>query len=118
MIVDEAESAPLEAHLKNETRLATSRLATVEVARAVKLANPDPLAQAEVARVIAGCLLVDVDEPILASAADLTSVELPALDAIHLASALQIDSRELIAYDRRLVQAAERFGLRTASPGA
>ena len=38
-------------------------------------------------------------------------------DAIHLASGLYIDGDELVAYDRRLLDAAEAQGLQVAAPG-
>lgn len=66
---------------------------------------------------LAACLLVDVTDQVLRSAASLASRELRTLDAIHLATALHIDADELVAYDRRLVRAAEREGLRVAAPG-
>jgi|EndMetStandDraft_8_1072994.scaffolds.fasta_scaffold386261_2 hypothetical protein len=40
------------------------------------------------------------------------------LDAIHLESALRIEADELLAYDRRLVEATSHHGIRVASPGA
>jgi hypothetical protein len=41
------------------------------------------------------------------------------LDAVHLASALRIqaDLQVLVAYDKRLLSAAEEVGLPTAAPG-
>ena len=39
------------------------------------------------------------------------------LDAIHLATALYVDADEVVAYDRRLLDAAEEQGLSTAAPG-
>ena len=38
-------------------------------------------------------------------------------DAVDLATALYIDADELVAYDRRLLDAAEEQELSTASPG-
>jgi uncharacterized protein len=118
LILDEPESPALEAYLEKRPRLATSRLAGFEVARAIKVANSEPAAHAEAAELLERCLLVDVDEPILDRAAELASVELRALDAIHLASAEYLDPAGVIAYDRRLLEAAIGVGLRTASPGA
>ena len=45
---------------------------------------------------------------------------LRALDAIHLASALEVgdDLGAFLAYDRELVAAARALGLQTLSPGA
>jgi predicted nucleic acid-binding protein len=40
------------------------------------------------------------------------------LDAIHLASALEVGADEMIVYDRRLADAARANGLTVTSPGA
>jgi uncharacterized protein len=63
-------------------------------------------------------MLIDVTDGLLRSAADLAWASAPTLDAIHLASALRIGADELVAYDRRLVEAAAVRGLAVASPGA
>ena len=62
--------------------------------------------------------MVRVGEPLLDRAADLEPGELRALDAIHLASALEIgpDLGVMIAYDIRLRAAAEAYGLAVESP--
>jgi predicted nucleic acid-binding protein len=62
--------------------------------------------------------MIEVDDGILARAAELATRELRALDAIHLASVEYIEPAALVAYDRRLLEAAARAGFRTASPGA
>lgn len=72
----------------------------------------------EADRLLKACELVEVDDSILDHAKKLVDPGLRALDAIHLASALLVGPHELIAYDRRLLRAAERAGLNTASPGA
>jgi uncharacterized protein len=118
LVLDEPESTALEDYLDPGAELATSRLATVEVRRAIKVANDEPAVHAEATRLFERCLLLDIDERILSRASDLTSVQLRALDAIHLASAESLGPQELIAYDRRLLRAAEAAGLRTCSPGA
>jgi predicted nucleic acid-binding protein len=117
LVLDEPESAALSDYLGDDPEIATSRLALVEVTRAIKVANDDPEVHAEAASLFDRCLLLDVDDPVLDRAAQLSSIQLRALDAVHLASALQVGSEELVAYDRRLVEAAGRAGLRTASPG-
>ncbi|MBA3717638.1 MAG: type II toxin-antitoxin system VapC family toxin [Actinobacteria bacterium] len=118
LILDEPERAALESYLKDGLQLASSRLATVEVSRAVKVANGGPAGRVEAESLLQRCFLVDVDDEILARAAELASRELWALDAIHLASAEYLGPKELIAYDSRLLRAAQSAGLRTASPGA
>jgi uncharacterized protein len=97
--------------------LATSRIALVEVSRATGLANPSEEVREETRRLLAACLLVDVSDRVLRNAAVLTSREVRTLDAVHLATALYIEAEEVIAYDRRLLEAAGKQGLRVASPG-
>ena len=97
--------------------LVASRVALVEVARAVKLANPSQQAQVDVDRLLSSCMLVDVTAELLSVARTLVSPALRTLDAIHLASALRVRADELLAYDRRLLEAAGHCGLASATPG-
>jgi uncharacterized protein len=116
-VIEEDQSAELEKHLGNDAVIATSRLALVEVPRATKIANPSEELEHETRRLLDACLLVDVTDRLLRSAASLASREVRTLDAIHLATALYIDPDELVAYDRRLLDAAEERGLPVAAPG-
>jgi predicted nucleic acid-binding protein len=95
--------------------LATSRIALVEVLRAVGIANPSPKAQSRAAELLASCLLIDVSRELLLAASRLTSREVRTLDAVHLASAQWVAADGVLAYDRRLVEAArrERFVVHT-----
>lgn len=117
LVIEEAESAGLESHLAGDVVLATSRLALVEVPRAARMANPSQELQNEARRLLDACLLVDVGDRVLASAADLASRQVRTLDAVHLATALYIDADQLVAYDRRLLDAARAQGLQVAAPG-
>lgn len=116
LVVEEPETTALERHLQGDLVLATSRVATVEVARAVALANPAAEAQVEVDRLLGSCMLVAIGTETLRSARRLAGGDVRTLHAIHLASALRIDADELIAYDRRLIAAAASNGLVVASP--
>lgn len=118
LVVEEPESSILQRHLAEDTLLATSRIALVEVPRATGLANPAPEVAAETERLLDACMLIDVTDGLLHVAAGLASSAVTTLDAIHLASALRIDADELVAYDRRLAAAAAEHGLAVASPGA
>jgi predicted nucleic acid-binding protein len=117
-VIEEPESADLEGHVGDDAVLATSRLAILEVPRAARIANASDELQQEVRRLLAACLLVDVSDGVLRSAADLASRTVRTLDAVHLATALYIDADELVAYDRRLLDAAAAQGLRVAAPGS
>lgn len=118
LVIDEPESGALERHLADRPVLSTSRVALVEVRRATAQANPAPEVQGETERLLSSCLLIDVTDGLLRAAADLASRSGRTLDAIHLASALRINPDELLAYDRRLVEAAAERRLAVASPGA
>ena len=117
LVIDEPESVELQNHLATDVVLATSRLALVEVPRAARIANPSEELQQEAQRLLAACLLVDVSDHVLRSAAPLASRKIRTLDAVHLATALYIDADELVAYDRRLLTAAAAQGLPVAAPG-
>jgi uncharacterized protein len=97
--------------------IATSRIAQVEVPRATSLANPSEEVREETGRLLQACLLVAVGDRVLRNAAEITSREVRTLDAIHLSTALYIEADELIAYDRRLLAAAEAQGVAAAAPG-
>jgi uncharacterized protein len=120
LVVDEPESDALAAHLaeRGGPVLATSRIAVVEVTRAVSLANPSADARAVAERLVRSCVLVNVSDSILRRAAMLASMDVRSLDAIHLASAERTSPDELLVYDRRLAAAALAIGLTIAAPGA
>jgi predicted nucleic acid-binding protein len=118
LVIEEPESSALERHLVGRPVLAASRVAIVEVSRATAIANPVPEVRAETHRLLAACMLIDVTAGLLDAAARLASAAVRTLDAIHLASALRIEADELLAYDRRLMEAATQHGIPVASPGA
>ena len=116
LVIEEPESAALAAYLEATPHvLATSRLALVEVQRAVAIANPSAQARAEAERLLDSCLLVDVGDSLLRAAAR-TSREVRTLDAVHLASAQRVGADGVVAYDRRLAQAADHAGFSVAEP--
>jgi predicted nucleic acid-binding protein len=117
LVVREPESDHLRAYLDDGPVIATSRIATVEVARAAAVADPRAEVQRRVDHLLDYCLLVDVTAGVLQNARRLASVTLRSLDAIHLASALQVAPDEFVAYDQRLLAAAQAQGLRVAQPG-
>lgn len=117
LVIEEPESEAL-AHYVDEVNpvLATSRVALVEVVRAVGLANPSADARDEAIRAVKSCLLVDVTDVVLRSAAGLASLTVRTLDAIHLASAQRVGADEVLVYDERLREAAAASGFATAAP--
>ena len=118
LVIEEPESQALERHITDAPVLATSRMALVEVPRATAIANPAPEVREAAARLMTSCMLIDVTDELLRAAAGLASRAVRTLDAVHLASALRIEADELVAYDRRLLEAAAERGLAVSSPGA
>ncbi len=115
LVVEEPETQALSRHLRGR-QLTTSELAIIEVARVERLAEPKRLTGATARGVLAEVDLVSLARPILDRAAELTSRRVRSLDAIHLATALEVDPGEVVAYDRRLLDAAAAAGLSVASP--
>jgi predicted nucleic acid-binding protein len=118
LVITEAESEAIAQWLETSNAiLATSRLAIVEVTRAVGIANPDPEARAEADRLLASCVLIDVSDELIRSAAGLASSRVRSLDAIHLASARRVEADAMVVYDERLAGAARDVGIPIVQPG-
>lgn len=117
LVIDEPESAPLRRHLRRRGPLASSALARTEVLRALLDEGDAGLALGR--DVLCRLNLVRVNDRILNAAGSLLPSELRSLDAIHLATALQLgdDVRQIITYDERMAAAAAALGLRASSPG-
>jgi predicted nucleic acid-binding protein len=117
LVIEEPESDALETHLADHPAvLVTSRLATVEVARAAELADPSEETREEVERLLRSCTLVAVSAQVLGASRRLTSATVRTLDAIHLATALRVEVDALLAYDHRLQAAARAQGLTVLAP--
>lgn len=67
---------------------------------------------------LAGLALVPVDDKVMSAAARVEPSSLRTLDALHLATALSLgaDIGVLIAYDQRLLAAADQHNIPTARP--
>jgi len=117
----EAETQALRTHLSQHQHLITSRLATVEVPRALKRRGPESEASAgePMREVLEHLQVIELDEAISVVAAALAPASLRSLDAIHLASVLAIGAEltEVVTYDLRLAAAARSAGLEVRSPG-
>jgi predicted nucleic acid-binding protein len=105
--------------------LLSSELAVTEVPRAIRRAAAhDPALELELLISRAGELLdavalLPVDRAILAAAGALEEPVLRALDAIHLAAAIDLSPIDaFVSYDERQSAAARLAGLRTVDPGA
>jgi predicted nucleic acid-binding protein len=120
----EPESAALRTFLA-EADLISSELVVTEVPRAIRRAaadDPDqplgPLLELA-SEVLDAIALLPVDRAILAAAGGLSEPVLRALDAIHVAAAVDLSPIDaFVGYDQRQSAAARLAGLRTVSPGA
>jgi uncharacterized protein len=123
LVRDEPESQALRAFLA-DADLVTSDLALTEILRAVRRAvDDDPALPLDLLLERAGALmeaiaLRPVDRPLLLAAGALDEPALRALDAIHLASALDVHPVDaFVTYDERQAAAARLADLRTMGPG-
>ncbi|NKE57974.1 type II toxin-antitoxin system VapC family toxin [Lentzea sp. PSKA42] len=113
----EAETDDLVAWLGERADLVTSSLARVELMRALR-------EEGEAEKRQAATILVDIDQvPMtfdLLDAAGALPQPVRSLDAIHLASAIRLRDvlEAFVAYDKRLLAAADEVGLLTVAPGA
>jgi uncharacterized protein len=116
LVVEEAETAALELYIaEREPIITTSRIAVVEIARALVTADLERDNRSEAERLLRSYFLIDVSGPILDDAAGLTT-SVRSLDAIHLASARHVGPDEVLVYDRRLARAAADLGFVIAQP--
>ena len=117
MVIEEPESAALDHYLRAERYvLTTTRLAIVEVTRAVKVANGSAEVEREALRLLNSCLLVNVSDSLIRQAARMSSERIRSLNAIHLATAVHVEPDAALVYDRRLEEAMSAEGLTTVAP--
>lgn len=99
---------------------ASSLLAEIEVFRALRSRldrGLDPAAFAAASdHALDGIRRHPIDPDVVALARIVGPPTLRSLDAIHLATALQLGTDLLLAYDERLLAAANELGIRTSSP--
>jgi predicted nucleic acid-binding protein len=116
LIVREAETDALRRYLSPAESLTSSILATVEVSRAVARTAPD--SKAEMAAALESLVVVAFDARIAARAAALGPPSLRTLDAIHLATALELGDEltAFVSYDDRLSAAARDLGIPVVAP--
>lgn len=123
LLVREAESEAVETELLQWNKLATSVVTEVELPRAIARAReerPDAVIDGSVVLqgVLASAAIVPLSVDIVAKARDVSPVHVGALDAIHVASALNL-GRELAAvatYDHRMQEALARIKVEVLAP--
>jgi hypothetical protein len=113
LVVAEAESEALRLVVRGTT-LISSRVAVIEVTKAVARLDPTIDPQSVLARLA----FVELDADLAQIAAGTGPASLRALDAIHVASALRVapDIEAFVTYDERQASAARRAGLSVATP--
>jgi hypothetical protein len=116
LVHPEAESMPLRTWLaRHPDDLISSALIRAESRRA--LLRNDPVGLANLPRVLSVIAQIPLTEEVLDRAAMLPDPALRTLDAIHLASAHVIPGvKTMLAYDKRLAEAARNAGVTVASP--
>jgi predicted nucleic acid-binding protein len=120
LVKAEPESRPLAVWIDERAaeRSVSSTLAKVEVLLAVRRGGDRFVERAR--SMIDELDLLAISDEVIDSAAVVDSPGLRSLDAIHLATALSIRDAltGMVVYDRRLFDAAARFGLDPIRPGA
>ena len=120
LVWSEPETLALQAFLaqKPEVLLVSSSLLTVEARRAALREDAAQLPRADLLLTRIG--QVGVTRAVVEAASRLPDPSVRSLDAIHVATALQLrpDLDAVVTYDRRLASAAEQQGLPVASPGS
>jgi len=116
LIVREAETDELRRYVDSAGPLTSSILATVEVSRV--LARVAPESTAAMTAVFEALAVVAFDARIAARASALSPAGLRTLDAIHLATALELGDEltAFVSYDERLSAAARNLGLPVVAP--
>jgi len=117
LVVEELESPALREALRDRPRRVCSAIALIEVHLAAARRSPAP-SSGRVRAILAGLTLIPVDQLTLETAAGLGEYRVGALDAIHLATAMSLgeDLDSFIAYDERLLTAAETGALIVKQP--
>ena len=115
LVVPEQETDALTAYVDQQAVLTSSSLARVEVMRTVRPHGPAAILAGR--SLLAQLDLVQLDDELLDLAAEI-DLPLRSLDAIHVASALELGDalRALITYDAQMTRAAEALGLPVAAP--
>ena len=99
--------------IRSKSSLISSALLETELRRVALKAGESQTRASDILSRIDQVLL---DQPILRSAGLLKGPFLRSLDAIHIQTALTIGAGGVLTYDKRMVEAAEYFGMEVHSP--
>jgi uncharacterized protein len=122
LVREETESDALRAFFA-DADVVSSELILTEIPRAVRRAVaydtmlPRDLLLERAGALIDAIALRPLDRALLAGAGALAEPALRALDAIHVASAVDLQIEAFVTYDDRQAAAARLAGLRTMAPG-
>jgi predicted nucleic acid-binding protein len=116
LVVPEAETQALLAHLQRWSVAVSAALLRTEALRAATRASPATMLA--VRRALRDLAFIDLSRDLLDHAGTLAPAGLRSLDAVHLAAALSLgdDLDELVTYDDRMIAAAGASGIVVASP--
>jgi uncharacterized protein len=116
LVVEEHESGALRDLLERDPDQLASAIVEIEVVRAVRHVAPELVPHAQ--RVVSQLAVVEPTQPIRSRAALLDPVTLRSLDALHLATALEVREEldGLVTYDGRMAAAARTLGLSVLAP--
>ena len=113
LVISEGETPALQGRIRSR-QIISSRVAVVEVAKAVARANP----AADVQPILARLAFVELEAELARIAGGTGDPSLRALDAIHVASAVRLgpEVEAFLTYDDRQALAARTAGLSVESP--
>ncbi len=116
LAIAEPQSTALRRYLRRRGPLVSSALARTEVLHALLDEGNEGIDRGR--HVLRRIDLIRVNDRVLNAAGTLLPEDLRSLDAIHLATALQLgdDVRQIVTYDDRMATVATGLGFRTAAP--
>jgi hypothetical protein len=119
LLLPEPEGNELSLELGRWPDWVTSELTTVECRRALTRERANASVRARADYLLARCVLVRIDTPVLRFAEHIGPHDLRSLDAIHLATALSCGDYPdaFVTYDDRLAAAARTLKLNVLQPG-
>ncbi len=119
LLLPEPESDALELELGRWPDWVTSELTTVECRRALTRERANASVRARADHLLARCVLVRIDAPVLRLAEHIGPRDVRSLDALHLATAVSFGDHPeaFITYDDRLAAAARALKLNVLQPG-
>lgn len=117
LVLDEPDATAIGAALVKFDSIVSSRLLRIELHRLGLWAQ---VRAEEIEQWLAGVALVPIDDAILAAAETVSPASVATLDAIHLATALELSTAQhigsLMTFDERLAEGAREHGLTVLAP--